>query len=84
MDKMTSFMLFSIAAKKEPLEQVRPREKIHYTISRCLSWMMGFNHVNFGVAQMEAKRWSCCFPVFIVRKYQKKKFGLNFKLVSLK
>lgn len=74
--------------KKEPLEQVRPREEIHYTISRRCSWPMGFDHVNFGVAQMQIRlkqRDGSVFSrVFIARKYQKKKFGLRFDLLSSK
>lgn len=47
---------------------------------------MGFDHVNFDVAQVEImlkkRDGSVLFPhVFIVRKYQEK-FGLKFDLLS--
>lgn len=50
--------------------------------------MMGFDHVNFDVAQVEItlkkRDGSVLFPrVFIVRKYQEK-FGLKFDLLSFK
>lgn len=84
-----SLLCYSVELpKKGPLEPVRPREEIHYTISHCWSWPMGFDHVNFGVAQMQImlkQRDGCVFShVFIARKYQKKKFGLRFDLLSLK
>lgn len=48
---------------------------------------MGFDHVNFGVVQMETmlkqRDGAVFFRVFIVRKYQKK-LGLKFDLLSFK